>query len=176
MSANGNTQEHRAELEFAFSRTFDAPRSLVWDAWTKAEHLSQWWGPKGFTVEVVKLELRPGGMFLYRLEGPGEFVLWGRFIYLDVQEPDKFSYIMSFSDAEGGVTQHPLSPSWPAEVRCDLVFTEEGGRTTVSSVSYPVNADAEAEETFLAGHESMTGGYKGTLDKLEEYLAEVKGV
>ena len=53
--------------EFTFTRTFDAPRALVWKAWTSAEALGQWWGPKGAAIRVIAFDLRPGGMFHYAM-------------------------------------------------------------------------------------------------------------
>jgi len=52
-----------ATLEFVITRAFDAPREVVWKSWTQAERLAQWWGPKGCAIRVVKLDLRPGGIF-----------------------------------------------------------------------------------------------------------------
>ena len=56
--------------EFSFTRVFDAPRDLVWKAFTESERLMQWWGPKGFTMLVAKLDLRPGGVFHYSMRSP----------------------------------------------------------------------------------------------------------
>jgi uncharacterized protein YndB with AHSA1/START domain len=64
--------------EFTTSRVFDAPRELVWKALTEPERLKRWWGPKGFTVKSAEVDLRPGGSFLYCLQGPGGgFEMWG---------------------------------------------------------------------------------------------------
>ncbi len=62
--------------EFIIARVFDAPRDLVWKAWTEAEHLARWWGPKGFPISVVKLDLRPGGVFLYSMRFPEGHEMW----------------------------------------------------------------------------------------------------
>ena len=55
---------------FVISRRLSAPRELVWRVWTDPNHLAQWWGPKGFTVDVAKLDLRPGGRFHYGMRAP----------------------------------------------------------------------------------------------------------
>jgi uncharacterized protein YndB with AHSA1/START domain len=60
----------RVEPEFAISSVFDAPRDLVWEAFTERERLAQWWGPKGFKMLVSKLDLRPGGVFHYCMQSP----------------------------------------------------------------------------------------------------------
>ena len=59
--------EEGRDREFVISRTFDAPRDLVWKAWTERERLMQWFGPKGFTMPIAKLDFRPGGMLHYCL-------------------------------------------------------------------------------------------------------------
>ena len=59
-----------SDREIVVSRTFDAPRRLVWQAWTKAEHLTQWWGPKGWTLPVCEVDFRPGGTWFYCMQGP----------------------------------------------------------------------------------------------------------
>ncbi len=56
--------------EFSITRVFDAPRDLVWKAFTERERLMQWWGPKGFTMLDAKLDLRSGGVFLYGVRSP----------------------------------------------------------------------------------------------------------
>ncbi len=104
---NPSTQ---AEQDFVIARTFDAPRELVWKAWTEPEHLAQWWGPKGCTIRVVKLDLRPGGMFHYAMAVPARATTCGRrFVYREIAPPERIVYVNSFSDAEGG--SHPRRPS-----------------------------------------------------------------
>jgi hypothetical protein len=67
-----HTETTEQEL-FTISRTFDAPRSLVWQAWTDSEQLAQWWGPKGCKLRVDRLDFRPGGVFIYAMEfQPGQ--------------------------------------------------------------------------------------------------------
>jgi uncharacterized protein YndB with AHSA1/START domain len=61
-----------AGKEFVVSRSFTAPRDLVWAAWTQSERLAQWWGPKGSKVRTLNLEVRPGGMFHYIEYQPGK--------------------------------------------------------------------------------------------------------
>jgi activator of Hsp90 ATPase-like protein len=60
----------KQQFEFVIKRTFNAPRGRVWQAWTEADHLGKWWGPAGFDIVSVKLDLRPGGTFHYCLRAP----------------------------------------------------------------------------------------------------------
>ena len=101
---------------FEISRVFDAPRDKVWRAWTEAERLKHWWGPKGFTVSYCKVDLRPGGMMHYCLRMPDGNEMWGKFVYREIVKPERLVWINSFSDKDGGTTVHPMSPDWPREL------------------------------------------------------------
>ena len=70
--------------EFVVERVFEAPRKLVWQAWTEPERLAQWWGPKGCTIRVVKHDLREGGIFHYAMSFKPGHDMWGRFIYREI--------------------------------------------------------------------------------------------
>src|ERR1041385_1556257 len=81
-----------AVKEFVISRVFDAPRDLVWKAFTECEHLMHWWGPKGFKMVSCKMDFRPGGIFHYCLESPDGQKMWGKFIYREIKAPDYFEH------------------------------------------------------------------------------------
>ncbi len=169
------TTEAVAGSEFVMSRVFDAPRELVWKCFTDPEHMRQWWGPKGATVVEAKMDLRPGGTYLYGLKMPDGLVMWGRFVYREITPPQKLVFINSFSDENGGVTRHPMAPTWPRELLS--VFTFEalpGGKTKFTLSWSPYNATEEERKTFEAGRASMTQGWNGTLEGLEAYLPKAK--
>ena len=86
------------EFEFVISRVFDAPRDLVWKAWTEPERLLKWWGPRDFEILSAKVDLRVGGIFLYHLRSPDGLEIWGKFVYREISPPEKLVYINSFSD------------------------------------------------------------------------------
>lgn len=71
-------------FEFFIRRTFKAPRERVWKAWTEAEQFGQWWGPKGFDIVSVTLDLRPGGMAHYLLRSPEGEDMWGRLLFREI--------------------------------------------------------------------------------------------
>ncbi len=79
--------------EFVITRTFDAPRDLVFKAWTEAERLAQWWGPKGCNITVSKLELRPGGTFLYSMKMSNGPAMWGKFVYREIVAPERLVFV-----------------------------------------------------------------------------------
>jgi uncharacterized protein YndB with AHSA1/START domain len=82
-------------------------------------------------------------------------------------------HISSFSDENAGTTRHPMAPSWPLEMLNVVTFEEHGEKTTLTLRSRAYNATDEERATFKAGHSSMQGGFTGTFDQLDAYLAKV---
>lgn len=156
--------------EFVITRVFDAPRERVWKAWTEAERLKQWWGPQGFKVHTCKIDLRPGGVFLYGMTAPDGSDMWGKFTYREIVAPQKLVLIVSFSDPKGGVTRHPWSADWPLEILSTVTFEARGGKTKVTVQWVPHNATELERETFEDGRDSMKQGWTGTFDQFAAYL------
>jgi uncharacterized protein YndB with AHSA1/START domain len=163
--------------EFVISRTLDAPRDLVWKAYTEAERLAQWWGPKGSTIRVIKLDVRPGGIFHYSMAYSAGKEMFGRFIYREITAPVRLVFVSSFSDEKGGITRAPfpqIGQTWPLEVLNETTFSEEGDKTTVSLRAVPINAIEEELATFAGMFDSMRQGFGGTFDQLDAYLAKIR--
>lgn len=157
---------------FAITRNFDAPRNLVWNAFTSAEHLGHWWGPQGSSIEIKSFDLRPGGMFHYSMRFPNRPAMWGRFIYREIVEPERLVFINSFSDEAGGLGSNPwFTASWPKEILTTVVFAEHGGKTEITLTATPINATEDECTMFVNMFDSMRGGFGGTFDQLAEYLA-----
>jgi len=174
MPAETTRDTAEATEEFVISRTFDAPRDLVWKAWTNAEALAKWWGPKGSTIRVIKLDFRPGGVFHYAMAFQPGHEMFGRFVYREIEAPGRLVYVNSFSDADGGITRAPfpqLGDKWPLEVLNILTLTEQDGKTTLTLRGGPINATDEERKAFLGMHDSMRQGFGGTFDQLAAYLA-----
>jgi uncharacterized protein YndB with AHSA1/START domain len=157
---------------FEISRVFDAPRERVWKSWTEAECLKQWWGPKGFTVHTCKLDLRPGGSFHYGMKAPDGSDIWGKFQYREVKPQERLVFINSFSDPQGGVTRHPMAPTWPLETLSTVTFEDRGsGKTKVTVHWIPADSSSDLErKTFDEGRESMKQGWGGTMEQFDAYL------
>ncbi|WP_431284094.1 SRPBCC domain-containing protein [Humitalea sp. 24SJ18S-53] len=156
---------------FSINRDLNAPRDTVWRAWTDPDALKGWWGPKGFVLHHCAMDLRPGGMFLYGMRSPDGAPMWGRWAFREVVAPSRLVFVTSFSDAQAGITRHPMAPTWPAEMLCTLTLEESGQGTRLSLTSTPINATAEEEAIFDAGKPSMTMGWGGTLGQLTDWLA-----
>ena len=160
---------------FSISRTFDAPRELLWKAWSERARLMEWFGPKGFKMPAAKMDFRPGGSFHYCMESLDGHEMWGKFVYREIIAPEKIVFVNSFSDEAGDITRHPLSATWPLEMLSTFTLTEDNGRTTATVHWIPLNATEEERKTFDAAHEGMKQGWTGTFDQLAAYLAKEQG-
>ena len=158
--------------QFTVFREFNAPRNLVWKVYTEAEHLANWWGPKGFKMLHAKLDLKPGGLFHYCMQSPDGNEMWGRFVYRDVVVPERVIFTNSFSDAKGNAVRAPFNPNWPLEVLNFVTLTERNGKTTITLKGGAFNATDEERKIFAGAQAMMEQGFKGTFDQLDEYLAK----
>lgn len=153
--------------ELMMERVFDAPRELVFKAFSEAEHLKHWWGPRGWTLTVCNIDFRPGGIWHYCMkcmdENQGDFYgfeSWGKAIYKEIVEAEKIVYVDYFSDAEGNEAEGMPSS------QIEMTFVEVEGKTKlVSRVQY---ASAEALKTVL--EMGMEQGITETWDRLAEHL------
>jgi uncharacterized protein YndB with AHSA1/START domain len=158
--------------QLVITRTLNAPRTLVFKAWSEAERLAQWWGPKGFELTVYKLEFRPGGEFHYGMKSAEGFEMFGKFVYGEIAEPGKIGFVSSFADKDGNTIRAPFSEVWPLEMRNVLMLEEQDGKTMLTLSGGPVNATEEERKIYEGMFDSMQQGFSGTFDKLDEFLAE----
>ena len=142
---------------------FDAPRDMVWDAYTKAELLDQWWAPKPMTSRTKAMEFREGGRRFYAMVSPDGQERWAVQEYKSITPKTNFKFFNTFADADE-IRQLPGS-DW------DFNFSEQDGKTKVSISIY--NESLERMERIMAD-----GGFKlGTeaqLKNLEELLANLQ--
>ncbi|TDF91053.1 SRPBCC domain-containing protein [Paenibacillus piri] len=159
--------------ELVITRVFHAPRELVFKVWSEAEHLRNWWGPKGFELSVAGLDFRPGGYFHYSMQSPDGYQMWAKFVYHEIEASERIVWVTSFSDEEGNVVRAPFSAKYPLEIRNVLTLSENNGTTTITLRGGPINATAEEQSFFTGMFESMKQGFGATFDQLEQYLAKV---
>ena len=159
---------------FRTSRLLDAPRDLVWKAWTEPERLAEWMSPAGVTVAHTAMDLRVGGIYHYGLRNPDGDIYWGRWVFQEITAPERLVVITSFSDPAGGVTRHPLGPEWPLETHSTTTLAEEDGGTRLTLAWTPWNATESELQAFAGGAASMEKGWGGTLAQLEAYLARLQ--
>ncbi len=132
------TTSETKSADFVISRVLDAPRDLVWKAFTDPERMRQWWGPKGFSVIASKMDLRPGGTYHYGLKAPDGSPMWGKFVFREIVAPERMVFINSFSDEAGGTTRHPMAPTWPLEMLS--TFTLRGATRRQDQAHDPLGA------------------------------------
>jgi uncharacterized protein YndB with AHSA1/START domain len=151
---NATTFTTPTDREIVITRVVDAPRRLVWDAWTKPEHVPHWLlGPEGWTMPVCEIDLRPGGSWHYVWRQADGTELAMRGVYQEVVPPER----LVSTDSWGG--------DWP-ETLNTLALTEEGGQTTITQrVLYP---SKEARDAAL--RTGMKEGLPAGFDRLDEHL------
>ena len=171
----GRLDEFLSDTMFTISRSFDAPRALVWKVFSHAEHLAKWWGPNGMESVGSTLDFRPGGLFHYGMKAPNGAQMWGKFVYRDIAPMERIVFVNTFSDAAGNTTRAPFAPDWPLEVLNVLTFVEANGKTTLTLRGGPINATAAERDKFKAFHNSMQQGFGGTFAQLDAYLLEISG-
>ncbi|MFD0050216.1 SRPBCC domain-containing protein [Actinomycetes bacterium NPDC127524] len=156
-------------------RTFNVPRDLVFKAFTEAGHLVQWWGPKGWKLEITKSEFKAGGVFHYSQTSSEGHKMWGKFVYKEISAPDKLVYTNSFSDEDGNTLRAPFNANWPLEILNTLTFTESesGETTTLTMIGEPVTPTEEEIKTFEASKGMVQQGFSGTFHQLTEYLSKI---
>ena len=160
---------------FSISRNLKAPRALVYEVQTDAKHIANWFSPEGFRTVHADMDFRVGGRFHYCQEGPGGLQLWGLQRFREIAPNERIVLIQSFSDKDGGLARHPMSPEWPLEMLATTTFEDIGPKMTRITISWrPYNSDEAGIRTFNAGRASMTGGFAGVFKKLEAYLAQLQ--
>jgi uncharacterized protein YndB with AHSA1/START domain len=153
--------------EVLVTRVFDAPRELVFAAWTESQHLKRWWGPAGYTMPYCEIHLREGGVFFYCMRSPEGRDIWVKGDFREVVVPERLILTVSFTDAEGNVvapTRYGMSSDWPMEMLMKVTFDEGEGKTKVTLRYEGVPPGADRDESRQ--------GWAESLDRLAEYLAK----
>jgi uncharacterized protein YndB with AHSA1/START domain len=156
--------------QIEITHTFNAPRELVFKAFTESEHLQYWWGPKGWTFHVAKADFRPGGVFHYSQKSTDGDLMWVKFVYSEIVPSEKIVYTSFFSDEEGNIVRAPFEANWPLETLNTMKFIEDEGKTTLTTILVPVSPTEEEIKTFFSSQEMVLEGFTGTFNQLAEYL------
>jgi uncharacterized protein YndB with AHSA1/START domain len=160
---------------FTITRTFDAPVDRVWAAWTEPSRIAAWMTPKGSgELTVLEYDLRPGGVLRSTYVGPaGMGQIWGRYVYREVEPNTKLVWEHSFSDANGGVSRHPMAPLWPEVLLTTVTFKPAGEDKTELTLTWlPLGATPQEAAVFEAAKLGMAGGWGGSFDNLAAFLKD----
>lgn len=155
------------------SRIFDAPRALVFEAWTKPEHFSRWFGPHGADVLSLVIDPRPGGVirFAHRFEEGALIHLKGMFS--EVVQDERLVFTIGFVDEHGRPCAHPMLPDWPLDGLIEsTVVLEDAGDGTRVSVAQRVLPLESASHAAVKQHQLLAReGWTQTFERLGEHLA-----
>ncbi|MEZ5920097.1 MAG: SRPBCC domain-containing protein [Parvularculaceae bacterium] len=155
---------------FSITRTFNAPRSKVWNAWTTPEALAQWFGPKGTSGTILAFDLRPGGEWRGRMDAPDGSAVYSRFVFREVEPMSRLMWVHGFADAKGNRIRAPFAQQFPLEMLATVLFADEGERTRVDFSWIPLDATPEEEAFFANMMASMNGGWSGSFEQLDAFL------
>jgi uncharacterized protein YndB with AHSA1/START domain len=160
-----------AEGALVIERVFDAPRELVWKAWTEPERMMRWWGPQGFTTPVCEIDFRVGGKAFSAMQSP-EFnegrPIWSTGVYREIVPLERIVCTDSFADEKGNVvpaTHYGMGADIPLEMLVTVTFEDLGGGKTRMTLRH---------EGLPAGDmlDGAGEGWGQSFDKLAEYLAQ----
>lgn len=157
--------------EYILDRVFDAPRELVWQAWTDPTLLAEWYGP-GIQTTIHKFDLKPGGMWLNEMSWDGNSN-YSKMVFQEVLEPEKLVWHHSSTDSAWNIINNPMMADWPRILLTTVTFEEEAGKTKVRLSQIPLNA-TEAELTcfakMMAGMDNGWGKGYAIIDQILEDL------
>ena len=160
MGGSGNKLEVTtpSDTEIRMTRVFDAPRDLVYEAHTSAEHMSKWWGPRKYKVISADYDFRPGGKWRIVHRGPDGEEYGFRGEFREIVAPERIVWTFEFEGAPGQIAVETMT------------LEEDGGKTTLTVIS-----DAGSKEARDAVIESgMQEGAAETYDRLDDYLEKLR--
>ena len=158
---------------YIFDREFDAPRDMVWRAWTDPELLSRWYGP-GVETVIHKFDLAPGGVWLNEMKW-GENSMLSKMVFKEVTPPARLVWDhYSATDKEWNSVKNPKMPDWPAVLLTTVTFEEAGSKTKMRLTQVPVDASDAEIACFGQMMANMDNGWGAGAKILEEIFSEMQ--
>jgi uncharacterized protein YndB with AHSA1/START domain len=155
-------QKENADL--TTTHIFEAPRELVWKAWTEPAYVMRWWGPGPFTAPLARIDLRVGGSYLWCLRSPEGRDFCNTGVFREIVPMTRIVFTQHFSDEKGirvPASHFGLPGEWPEEVLVTVTFREQGGKTTLTMIETGIPAIMR---------DMAAAGTKETLNKLAYVL------
>jgi uncharacterized protein YndB with AHSA1/START domain len=162
VGASNSSNTRLTERTVVITRVFEAPRALVFKAWTDRSHLARWWGPKGFTNPVCEVDLRVGGSLRIVMRAPdgAEHPMTG--VFREIDPPARLVFDNVAIDREGKILLEGLTT---------VTFAEHGAGATKLTVESRAVARADYAWRMLEGMET---GWTQSIDRLGEHLGEMR--
>ncbi|BAY30202.1 hypothetical protein NIES2107_20460 [Nostoc carneum NIES-2107] len=164
MLKQNDSTSTQSEREIIITRIFNAPRELVFQAWTDPKHIVQWWGPKGFTTRVTELDLRPGGQSRYVMVGPDgtEYPVKG--VFYEIVPPER---IVSSDEFDEGF-EKVINADLPQGIVMTVMFEDLEGKTKMTlQIRHATESDRRKHEEM-----GVVAGWNSSFDCLDEFLAK----
>ena len=155
MAERSSAAIESTERELVITRVLDAPRRLVFKAWTEPERVVRWWGPQGFTMPSCKMDVRPGGAFRFCMRSPDGTDHWLQGVYREIAEPERLVLTWAWEDAEGKPGHETL---------VTVSFAEHSAKTKLTL--------HQAVFESITARDSHQGGWTSSLDRLAEYASK----
>ncbi|MDB5309464.1 MAG: hypothetical protein JWO38_3666 [Gemmataceae bacterium] len=159
MSTKNDSAADTSDREIVITRVIDAPRDLVFSAWTDPEHVSRWWGPRGFTTTTSRMDVSPGGVWRFVMHGPDGRDYQNKIVFSEVVKPERLVY------AHGGDDEGE-----PVNFHVTVTFEDQAGKTKLTMRSlFP---SAEERDRVVREYGAVEGGNQ-TLARLAEHLTKM---
>ena len=146
--------ETSASREIVATRVFDAPRELVFEMWTDPKHVTQWWGPNGFTTTIYEMDVKPGGVWRFVMHGPDGVDYQNRVVYREIVKPERLVYA------------HVSGPQFEMTV----TFADDGGKTRLTA---RMLFESAAQRDQVVKERNAIEGLTQTLGRLAGYVTTV---
>lgn len=157
MSDESPSATGASDREIVLTRVLNAPRELVFRAWSSPEHLARWWGPDGFTTTTYEMQFEPGGVWRYMMHGPDGTDYPNKVAYREIVEPEKIIY------------DHSDDGTGPIHFQVTATFASEGTQTRLTMrLVFPT---AEARDYVVREYGAIEGG-RQTLARLAAYVEQ----
>jgi uncharacterized protein YndB with AHSA1/START domain len=147
-----------SERELVISRVFDAPRSLVYKAWTEPQHMINWLGPQGFTSKILKSELRVGGAYRFYMRDPQGGDHWQQGVFREIVEPEKLVFTYEWANEQGQATR--------PQTLVTILLDEIGGKTRMTL--------RQGLFESVSARDDHQGGWNSSFERLAKYLVNAQ--
>ena len=154
METTSSVATETSERELVITRTFEAPRSLVYKAWTEPEHMVNWLGPQGFTSKILKSELRVGGAYRFHMRDAQGGDHWQQGVFREIVEPEKLVFTYEWANAQGEATR--------PQTMVTIILEDLGGKTRMTL--------RQGIFESVTARDDHRGGWSSSFERLAEYV------